>query len=332
ELRFYLYRAFADQQFACTIFSEELDLAIVRVDTSDGISQWIRMGSGVRMGHRARPSWFIGVMHAKVDSYLRLLGDAQITATLDTDSLRLVGDVGTSTFADDAKTTLLADTFESSVFACRRASQLLDQALIFKPWADAEALPSVVQRRGKCEIVVSYRGDGTRRQLQRTYQSKGVYTGRVLPVARHLGGWRNLRCSFNDLRVRNMEAARKNYDRVKASLKFADASTELRIGRLRWYQTMSKSPLLYQQWLLAVFGCIEGEPTVDEASRLLPTANLWARQVVEDIRALTMFDDHAAVAEECSSFPLRVFHDPDLAALFQAIDLRILRAVTLTTM
>ena len=30
--------------------------------------------------------------------------------------------------------------------------------------------------------------------------------------------------------------------------------------------------------------------------------------------------------------PFRVFHDPDLAALFQAIDLRILRAATLTTM
>ena len=45
-----------------------------------------------------------------------------------------------------------------------------------------------------------------------------------------------------------------SYSEANKSLKFVDASTELRIGRLRWYQSMSKSPQLYQQWLLAVFG------------------------------------------------------------------------------
>jgi hypothetical protein len=72
---------------------------------------------------------------------------------------------------------------------------------------------------------------------------------------------------------------------VRRKLKTACEATELRVRRLRWWQSLARRPVRHAQVFGALLGqCkFEGKPTTDEQGHLTEFANSWVKMVLEDL-------------------------------------------------
>ena len=86
--------------------------------------------------------------------------------------------------------------------------------------------------------------------------------------------------------------ARTNFEVLKM-LKVAPTEIETKVRRLSWLQQMLGDRDGNSQMIAALFGQrrVEEQPTVGVDHRLTPSANSWARRVVDDISALSSFSD-----------------------------------------
>ena len=108
-------------------------------------------------------------------------------------------------------------------------------------------------------------------------------------------------------------------------LQLAPTSIELRVRRLRFWQSVARNPGLHVALLAAVFGQCEFEtlPTVDLHGRVSRNANPWALQFKSDVESLAECDDGKDLVEQLAGRVVRVFSD--FREAFARVDCSVLR-------
>ena len=101
---------------------------------------------------------------------------------------------------------------------------------------------------------------------------------------------------------------------------------ELGIRRLKWLQSIAGETQRHHQLLTAWLWHFPGEtaPTITEEGEVHPTANPWAKQLAEDLKALEKLDGGDSLLEEIGGNALTLFTDK--AERFQKLDLDEFRA------
>ena len=82
--------------------------------------------------------------------------------------------------------------------------------------------------------------------------------------------------------------------------------------------------------LAVLFGRVAGVDTVYDTGRLLPAANPWAVQWMNDIQALAVHPEYSGIVERVGGRPLTVVFDERIRDEFLVIDMAFLRAAELT--
>ncbi|OLP76247.1 hypothetical protein AK812_SmicGene43842 [Symbiodinium microadriaticum] len=95
-------------------------------------------------------------------------------------------------------------------------------------------------------------------------------------------------------------------------LQLVPTSIELRVRRLKHWQSVARCPHRHVQLLASVFGqfSFEASPTLDAQGRIAVGSNPWAMQFERDIRALQDVDDGINLVHDFAGSCLRVFTDP----------------------
>lgn len=119
---------------------------------------------------------------------------------------------------------------------------------------------------------------------------------------------------------------------IRSTWRVATAETEVRIRRLRMYQSWAKRPEQFVQPITAVFGTLR----IDKARGLLrcdpdddglgPTPTPWALQLVQDLLHLDAVDSLHPWLQDVVLHPLRLFIVNAVREVFVAIDVTVLRA------
>ena len=116
--------------------------------------------------------------------------------------------------------------------------------------------------------------------------------------------------------------------------KLAPCDVEARVRRLKWAQTLVQvqDPSHHAQVLTAMFGKLLAEPssTLGPDGEITPEANPWAVRWMEDLEALQPYDERGVV-QRVGKDVRALFLDCELAADFVAIDVSVLRLLSLST-
>ena len=135
-------------------------------------------------------------------------------------------------------------------------------------------------------------------------------------------------------------ARRGEHGRVRTSTnkevlrfwKLAPCDVEAWVRRLKWAQTLVQDPSHHAQVLTAMFGKLPAEPsaTLKPDGEITPEANPWAVRWMEDLEALQPYDERGVV-QRMGKDVRALFLDRELAADFVAIDVSVLRLLSLST-
>ena len=114
--------------------------------------------------------------------------------------------------------------------------------------------------------------------------------------------------------------------------KLAPCDVEARARRLKWAQTLVQDPSHHAQVLTAMFGKLPSEPssTLGPDGEITPEANPWAVRWMEDLEALQPYDERDVV-QRMGKDVRALFLDRELAADLVAIDVSVLRLLSLST-
>eukprot|EP00959_Pyramimonas_sp_CCMP1952_P404036 8466088-Pyramimonas_sp.AAC.1 len=110
--------------------------------------------------------------------------------------------------------------------------------------------------------------------------------------------------------------------------RFSGSRVDLRIRRLKWYQSWARNPTGHVQPLCALFGVLRGEheSTVPQLVRGRPSisASPWLRQMEADLWAAAPIMDSCSLDEILEDFT--IFADVERSSEFTALDFGRLRA------
>ena len=105
---------------------------------------------------------------------------------------------------------------------------------------------------------------------------------------------------------------------------------ELRVRRLRFWQTVASDPTNHRQIIAAYFGHFDGERQMFDNNGIhLQHAHPWMHQLCEDVGALSIVEDAAYMINAIVNDPRLIFDD-EYKAQFCEIDVSVLRAQTQT--
>lgn len=112
-----------------------------------------------------------------------------------------------------------------------------------------------------------------------------------------------------------------------AFLRLLPSKDELFIRRIKWYQSMARTPSLHSVWFACIFGTFsfESQPTIDDTGNISSTANPWAQQFHRDIHRLAEIEEGDQLLSFMAGQPLRLFQD--LRDDFIRLDVNIFRAI-----
>ena len=98
---------------------------------------------------------------------------------------------------------------------------------------------------------------------------------------------------------------------VWAFLRLLPSKDELFIRRIKWYQSMARTPSLHSVWFACIFGTFsfESQPTIDDTGNISSTANPWAQQFHHDIHRLAEIEEGDQLLSFMAGQPLRLFQD-----------------------
>lgn len=114
---------------------------------------------------------------------------------------------------------------------------------------------------------------------------------------------------------------------VWAFLRLLPSKDELFIRRIKWYQSMARTPSLHSVWFACIFGTFsfESQPTIDDTGNISSTANPWAQQFHRDIHTLAEIEEGDQLLSFMAGQSLRLFQD--LREDFIRLDVNIFRAI-----
>ena len=98
---------------------------------------------------------------------------------------------------------------------------------------------------------------------------------------------------------------------VFAFLRLLPCKDELFIRRVRWYQSMARSPSLHSIWFACMFGnfSFEPHPVVASNGSISPHAHPWAQQFHSDVCRLAEIEGGDTLVWLLAGQPLRLFTD-----------------------
>lgn len=114
-------------------------------------------------------------------------------------------------------------------------------------------------------------------------------------------------------------------------IRFAKPHTELRVRRLKWYQTLARSPFLHRVILVVWCSDFLGDQPHAQDGRVTSTANDWAKQFQQDVLSADQFDDGHDFVHALDGKALRVFTVPFINEWFQRLDFTAFKRAGITT-